>query len=115
MIRIQRNNAKLYLLRPRLMLLLLVCRYGRSPLVMASYGGYLEILALLLDCGATINHQDNEGMDALHWAIRRHHPEAVKLLLDHEAYPNNIGFVQVECCGSEIFFYRIQTTRTGSG
>jgi inversin len=62
---------------------------------MASFGGYLDILALLLDCGADINHQDNEGMDALHWAIRRHHPEAVKLLLEKGAYPNNIGFVQV--------------------
>jgi len=62
---------------------------------MASFGGYLDILALLLDCGANINHQDNEGMDSLHWAIRRHHPEAVKLLLERGAYPNNIAFVQV--------------------
>jgi inversin len=62
---------------------------------MASYGGYLEILALLLDCQADINQQDHEGLDSLHWAIRRHHPEVVKLLLERGAYPNNIGFVQV--------------------
>ena len=31
---------------------------GQSPLMMASSGGYVEIVKLLLDKGAEVNHQN---------------------------------------------------------
>merc|ERR1719402_534616 len=35
-------------------------------------------------------------MCSLHWAVRRGHADAVRLLLDRGAYPNNIAILKVE-------------------
>ncbi|XP_059096307.1 inversin-like [Tigriopus californicus] len=65
--------------------------FGRSPLILAAFGGYIESMQALLKRGADVNLRDNEGMCALHWATRRGHLDAVRLLLASGAFPNHIA------------------------
>lgn len=54
-----------------------------SPLMLASLGGYLETVKLLIDRGADVN---KTGWAPLHYAATRGHLEVMKLLLDRNAY-----------------------------
>jgi hypothetical protein len=54
---------------------------GSSPLITAALFGRTEIAKLLLDAGADIGIQNNDGSTALHVAAFFCHPEIVKMLL----------------------------------
>ena len=57
-------------------------RYGRTPLVIASYYGKLESVKLLLSTkGVDANLGTDFGATALHFAAHRGHVEVVNLLL----------------------------------
>ncbi|GAA0880506.1 hypothetical protein GCM10009119_34760 [Algoriphagus jejuensis] len=58
---------------------------GSSPLITAAVFGKTEMARLLLDAGADINFQNNEGSTALISAAFFGRPEIVKLLLDKKA------------------------------
>lgn len=58
---------------------------GSSPLISAAVFGKPEIAKLLIDAGADIDFQNNEGSTALHSAAFFCRPEIVKLLLDKKA------------------------------
>jgi len=58
---------------------------GSSPLISAALFGKTEVAKLLIDAGADINFQNNEGSTALHTAAFFCRPEIVKMLLDKKA------------------------------
>lgn len=58
---------------------------GSSPLISAALFGKTEIAKLLIDAGADINFQNNEGSTALHTAAFFCRPEIVKMLLEKKA------------------------------
>jgi hypothetical protein len=58
---------------------------GSSPLISAAVFGKSEIAKVLIDAGASLNFQNNEGSTALHTAAFFCRPEIVKMLLDKGA------------------------------
>jgi ankyrin repeat protein len=58
---------------------------GSSPLISASVFGKPEAAKILIDAGADINFQNNDGSTALHTAAFFCRPEIVKMLLDKGA------------------------------
>ena len=57
--------------------------YGETALIYAAANGDKELVENLLKSGSRIDHQDNEGRTALHWATIRGHLEIAKLLSEH--------------------------------
>lgn len=58
---------------------------GSSPLISAAVFGKPDAAKVLLDAGADVNFQNNDGSTALHTAAFFCHPEIVKMLLDKGA------------------------------
>jgi uncharacterized protein len=58
---------------------------GSSPLISAAVFGKTEIAKMLIDAGADVNFQNNEGSTALHSAAFFCRPEIVKMLLAKNA------------------------------
>jgi ankyrin repeat protein len=58
---------------------------GSSPLISAAVFGKTEIAKALIDAGASLNVQNNDGSTALHTAAFFCRPEIVKMLLDKHA------------------------------
>lgn len=58
---------------------------GSSPLISAAVFNKPEMARLLIDAGADINFQNNDGSTALHTASFFCRPEIVKMLLDKNA------------------------------
>lgn len=58
---------------------------GSSPLISAALFGKNDIVKILIDAGADINFQNNEGSTPLHTAAFFCRPEIVQLLLDKNA------------------------------
>jgi ankyrin repeat protein len=53
-----------------------------------------EIARMLIDAGADLNIQDNDGRTALHWCAVMNHPEIARMLIDAGAdktIRDNIG------------------------
>jgi len=70
-------------------------RDKRAPLLLASAGGHVEVVSLLLDSGANLNARDSAGATALHWVCGRREEKVVHLLLGHHAevnVPDESGF-----------------------
>ena len=64
----------------------LVC--SRTPLQCAAHGGFVKFMTVLIEHGAEVDHQDKDGITALHWSCASGHLEAVKLLIRNRAFPN---------------------------
>jgi len=62
--------------------------YGNSPLHSASGDGDLKIIRTLLEYGADINAQNDDGATPLRWATTSGNPESVCVLLEQGADPN---------------------------
>jgi len=61
-------------------------KYGSTALMYASrYAGNKEVILFLIENGANINAQANNGDTALNNAIHRSRPQIVKLLIDKKA------------------------------
>jgi len=58
---------------------------GSSPLISAALFGKTDIAKILIDAGADINFQNNEGSTPLHTAAFFCRPEIVKILVDKNA------------------------------
>lgn len=58
---------------------------GSSPLISATVFNKPEMARLLIDAGADINFQNNDGSTALHTASFFCRPEIVKMLLENKA------------------------------
>ena len=58
---------------------------GSSPLISAALFGKTEMAKILIDAGADLNFQNNDGSTALHTAAFFCRPEIVKLLLEKKA------------------------------
>lgn len=58
---------------------------GSSPLISAALFGKTDIAKILIDGGADINFQNNEGSTALHTSAFFCRPEIVQQLLDKKA------------------------------
>lgn len=56
-------------------------RYGRTPLIIASKNGYLEIVKALINEGADLNIADQSGATALAAAEANNHNKVVQELL----------------------------------
>ena len=58
---------------------------GSSPLISAAVFGKTEMAKILIDAGADLNFQNNDGSTALHSSAFFCRPEIVKMLLDKGA------------------------------
>lgn len=66
--------------------------FGMTPLIKAAANSYdsdhtIKILTLLIQHGADVNLQDDQGYTALMLAARTNRPEVVRFLLGHSANP----------------------------
>jgi ankyrin repeat protein len=57
----------------------------RTPLLHAAIAGKVDVLSWLIEHGADINHQDRNGLSALHYAVQKKHMDAVGALLTNGA------------------------------
>ena len=69
---------------------LLLCFCRRPVLHYAAYGGFYSCMAHLLESGADVDARDNTGVTALHWACASGSLDAVKLLVQHNAFLNYV-------------------------
>jgi len=75
-------------------------RDKRAPLLLASAGGHVEAVTILLRAGANINARDSSGSTALHWAAERGAEKVALLLLSHHAQVN----IQDQFGGTPLIF-----------
>ena len=60
----------------------------QTPLIIAAFNGCRDIVKMLLDAGANIEHKNDQGENALISAVQEGHIDTVKLLLDAGADVN---------------------------
>lgn len=60
----------------------------QTPIIVAAQGGCTEIVKMLLQAGANIEHRNDQGENALISAAQEGHKEIVKMLLDAGANIN---------------------------
>lgn len=70
--------------------------FGRTPLLYAAQAGHTAALRLLVDRGASVNHQDKEGMTALLLAACNNRHETLRALLEHPDVDRSIENLQGE-------------------
>lgn len=59
-----------------------------TPLIMASGNGFVDVVQVLVEAGASLNAMDNEGRTALHAAAKGKHQKVYQLLLEKGADPD---------------------------
>ena len=67
---------------------------GKTALILASYGGHLEIVEYLIKMGASVDVKDSKGQTAFYLASSMGHLEVAKVLAGNGAYieaKNNDG------------------------
>ena len=66
---------------------------GSTPLIMSSWNGHTNIVAILLEHGATpnVDKMTHSGNTSLHMALSLRRADTVELLLKHGADPNAIN------------------------
>lgn len=72
---------------------------GSSPLITAAVFGKSQMAQVLIDAGADINFQNNDGSTALHTSAFFCYPDIVKMLLDkgaNKTLKNNYGATPYE-------------------
>jgi ankyrin repeat protein len=62
--------------------------YKRTALHLASWWGHTPVAELLIDKGASVNAEDEDGWMPLHVAIARRHESIARVLLAHKANVN---------------------------
>jgi len=73
--------------------------YGWTPLHQASTKGFIDVVQILLEKGASIN-RDNDGKTPLHIACIKSHLEIIKILLD-----NGVNLDIVDAHGKKALEY----------
>ena len=69
---------------------------GYTPLHLAAGKGRYKVIMLLLEKGANVHSQDNEGNTPLHKAASNNHPKAVAILIRNNAsalLTNKVGMM----------------------
>jgi serine/threonine protein kinase len=61
---------------------------GQTALILAAQAGHTEVIQVLLEAQADLNHQDHQGRTALMWGVDQGRSEVVKFLLDRGADKN---------------------------
>ena len=67
---------------------------GQTPLMMAAFCGYADIVKMLIDAGADVNVEDSKSKTALSKAAYKGHAEIVKLLFDAGACSKEDAFLK---------------------
>lgn len=76
-------------------------KYGDAPLHNAVNSTFIELIKLLIEKGADINAQNNDGWSPLHNAVNNKDIDAVKVLIKHGANVNakdGNGFTPLWSC-----------------
>jgi ankyrin repeat protein len=68
-----------------------------TSLLWAADMGNLDVLELLIRCGADLDAQDENGLTALLWASDRGHVDCVRVLLAAHANVNSTDAVSTTC------------------
>ncbi|KAL8717322.1 MAG: hypothetical protein Q9181_008337, partial [Wetmoreana brouardii] len=74
-----------------LVTLLILGASASKALYMASYGGHVRVVAMLIEAGADVNIRGGRYGNALQAASARGHEKVVRMLLDHGADINALG------------------------
>ncbi|XP_071050051.1 protein phosphatase 1 regulatory subunit 12A isoform X10 [Onthophagus taurus] len=78
---------------------------GATPLHVASAKGYVKVIKVLLQCGADVNKQDNDGWTPLHAASHWGQMEATELLANNMAdmdAQNFVGQTPFDVCDNDM-------------
>ena len=57
---------------------------GMTPLMIAAFYGHITCIELLIDRGCDVHQCNNDGWNALMWALCNGHSNCIKLLLAHQ-------------------------------
>ncbi len=87
--------------------------YGRSALHWAAFGGFKDVVHILITAGANVNQQDKTLWTPMHWAARRGYQEIVAMLLSHGAknQPNTNGETPVNLANTHILKSNVEIAK----
>jgi ankyrin repeat protein len=83
---------------------------GSTPLSIASKMGHYDMVKLLLQNHADLDHRDYKGMSALHWAAYNGHQDVVDLIVETSALNSNLSKTYPDprdCHGNAPLYYAV--------